>query len=140
MTNIDHLIGKVAEHNGIRLEKGDPAFALVTLNELVLRDAVGEIQAELRSTVEEITESVRRLDARSGAIMAREVTQSAASIRRELQQDINSASLQARELVRRIDSAHRQPAMILWMSIGVLSGLLLFFCGVLVGRWTVANI
>jgi hypothetical protein len=140
MTNIDHLIGKVAEQNGIRLEKGDPAFALVTLNELTLRDAVGEIQAELRSTVEEITESVRRLDARSGAIIAREVTQSAASIRRELQQDINSASLQARELVRRIDSAHRQPAMILWMSIGVLSGLLLFFCGVLVGRWTVANI
>jgi hypothetical protein len=140
MTNIDQLIGKVAEHNGIRLEKGDPAFALVTLNELVLRDAVGEIQAELRSTVEEITESVRRLDARSGAIMAREVTQSAASIRRELQQDINSASLQARELVRRVDSAHRQPAVILWVSIGVLSGLLLFFCGVLVGRWTVANI
>ena len=140
MPDIDQLIGKVAQQNGIRLEKDDPAFALVTLNELVLQEAAKTLHSQMQLNLEDFNESIRRLDARAGGLMAREVTQSAAAIRRELQQDMASASLQARELVRRVDAAHKRPAVALWMSLGVLCGLLLLVCGVLIGRWSVGNI
>lgn len=140
MPDIDLLIGKVAEQNGIRLERDDPAFALVTLNELLLQETVDKLHAQIRSTLDEFTESVQRLDVRAGGLIAREVTQSAAGIRRELQQDIASASLQARELIRRVEVAHSRPAVARWMTIGIVCGLLLFACGVCLGRWSYGRV
>lgn len=134
MTNIDQLIGKVAEQNGIRLDKDDPAFALVTLSQIVLQETANGLHAQIRSTVDEFAESVKRLDVRAGGIIAREVTLAAAGIRRELQQDIASAGLQARELVRRVEAGHRRPAIARWVSIGILFGALLLLCGFFLGR------
>lgn len=140
MSDIDQLIGKVAAQNGVRLEKDDPAFALVTLNELVLREAAKDLHGQIQSTIDAFSESVRRLDARAGVLIAHEVRQSAAEIRLELQKDLASASLQARNLVSQVNAAHRRPVVVRWMTLGLVCGLLLFACGVLVGRWSIGGI
>ena len=44
--DVHELIGKVAEQNGIRLDHDDPAFALVTLNEIVLKATADHLRQE----------------------------------------------------------------------------------------------
>ena len=133
----DYLIGKVVEQDGIRLGKDDPAFALVTLNELILKDLVADLGAQLKCTVDEFGESAKRLDERAGSAIAGQVTQSAAAIRRELQQDIGAASLQAREIVSRVEEAHSRQAIHRWVSLGIFWGMLILIAGVFLGRWSV---
>ncbi len=140
MADIDELIGKVAEQNGVRLERDDPAFALVTLNELVLREAAIDLHGRIKSTLDNFVDSVSKLDARAGAAVAREVRQCTAEIRLELQKDLASAGAQARSLVTQVNAAHRRPAIARWMTLGLACGLLLFTCGVLVGRWSIGGI
>ncbi|MGA2579664.1 MAG: hypothetical protein ABSH24_27010, partial [Bryobacteraceae bacterium] len=41
------LAAQVFERHGIKLREGDPAFALVTLNELTLRKVMGELLQEV---------------------------------------------------------------------------------------------
>lgn len=136
MADIDLLIGKVAERNGIRLDKDDPVFAIVTLNELVLREATRDLHAQIQTTINGFDDSVGRLDARAGAVIAQAVRQSAAEIRNELQKDLASANLQVRQLVSEVNAAHARPVALRWMALGIVCGLLLFVCGVLVGRWS----
>jgi len=140
MADIDELIGKVAEQNGIRLERNDPAFALVTLNEAVLRDIAKDLQAQMQSTIDGFAETVRRLDARTGVLIAQEVRQSASEFRQEMQKDLASASLQARNLVSQVNAAHRRPVIIRWMTLGLFCGLILFVLGAFVGRWSAGGI
>ncbi len=136
MADIDLLIGKVAERNGIRLDKDDPAFAIVTLNELVLREAVRDLHGQIQATINGFNDSVGRLDARAGLVIAQAVRQSAAEIRNELQKDLASANLQVRQLVSQVNSAHSRPVAMRRRRLGIVCGLFLFVCGVLVGRWS----
>ena len=70
--DVHELIGKVAEQNGIRLDHDDPAFALVTLNEIVLKATADHLRQEIQSTVDSFADSVQRLEARAGAVLAHE--------------------------------------------------------------------
>ena len=89
--DVNELIGKVAEQNGIRLDHDDPAFALVTLNELVLKTTADHLRREIQSTVDSFADSVQRLEARAGAVLAHEVTQATADVRRHLATDLHAA-------------------------------------------------
>ncbi len=97
MIDIKRLIAEVAARDGIRVEPGDPAFALVTLNQLMLEDAAEQIREHIRAGVAEFTEAVRKTEARAGRLLAEEVKDAAAELRRELEQDIeNRASKRIR--------------------------------------------
>ncbi|MGA8595646.1 MAG: hypothetical protein WB676_13090, partial [Bryobacteraceae bacterium] len=73
MIDVKRLIAEVAARDGIRVEPGDPAFALVTLNQLVLEDAAQQIREHIRSGVVEFTEAVRKTEARAGKVLAEQV-------------------------------------------------------------------
>lgn len=127
------LIGRVAAKNGIRLEPDDPAFALVTLNEAVLQDASSTLMQEMRQVLNSFAESLAKTEHRAGKALAQDVKTAAAELRRELNSDIEKASLNANELVRKVSAANARPAIIKWAAVGLLAAVLLFLCGVIVG-------
>ena len=107
MIDVNRLIGEVAARNGIRVEPGDPAFALVTLNQLVLEEAARQLTEEVRSGIAEFTVAVQKTETRAGKVLAQQVKQAAEELRQELQRDIESARLKAAEMVTEVHRAHR---------------------------------
>lgn len=64
------LIGEVAARHGVRLEEDDPAFLLVTLAELTLRDAQADFLAAVRQSRIEHEESAVRIQEGIGKAIA----------------------------------------------------------------------
>jgi hypothetical protein len=139
MIDQKRLIGEVAAKNGIRLEPDDPAFALVTLNEIVLQDTVAALTHEIRSSLHSFAESLAKTENRAGKVLAHDVKVAAAELRRELNSDIENASLKAHELVNKVSAVNSSPVMVKWLATGSLAALLLFLCGVIVGRTMLGN-
>jgi hypothetical protein len=139
MIDQKRLIGEVAAKNGIRLEPDDPAFALVTLNEIVLQDTVAALTHEIRSSLQSFAESLAKTENRAGKVLAQDVKVAAAELRRELNSDIENASLKAHELVIKVSAVNSRPVMVRWLATGSLAALLLFLCGVVVGRTMLGN-
>jgi hypothetical protein len=55
------IIGEVAAKHGVRLEEDDPAFLLVTIAEIVLRDAQAEFLDAVRRTIADQEEAAERM-------------------------------------------------------------------------------
>lgn len=133
MIDQKQLIGQVAAKNGIRLEPDDPAFALVTLNEAVLQEASAALTQDIRQALNSFMESLAKTEQRAGKALAQDVKGAAAELRRELNTDIERASLKANELVMKVSAANARPAIAKWVAVGFLAALLLFLGGVMVG-------
>jgi hypothetical protein len=133
MIDVQRLIGEVAARNGIRVEPGDPAFALVTLNQLVLEDAIKQIGEHIQAGIVEFSDAVQKTEKRAGRLLAEEVKSAAAELRSELQRDVDGARVGAKELVSEIYSIHSRAALIRWGSAGVFAGATLFGAGLWIG-------
>ena len=70
--DIDRLIAEVAARHGILLKKDDAAFALVTLNELVLESAIADLVAGMRAATTEFEKAMERVQERAGVAMAKQ--------------------------------------------------------------------
>lgn len=73
--NIDRLIAEVAARHGVLLKRDDAAFALVTLNQLVLEDGIKKLAAEIRAATAEFESAFERVQARAGASLAKDLRQ-----------------------------------------------------------------
>jgi hypothetical protein len=132
--DVQRLIAAVAARHGILLKSDDAAFALVTINQLVLEDVLTEVVGKIERTVEDFDAAAARVQAKAGGLLASEVKEAAAAIRRELGADIAAAGHDARALVLEVHRAHSRVKLEKWMALGVICGLVLFLCGVFVGR------
>jgi len=133
MIDVHRLIGEVAARDGIRVEPGDPAFALVTLNQLVLEDAVKQIGQHIHAGIAEFTDAVHQTEDRAGRILAEEVKAAAAELRLELQRDVETARVGAKEIVSEIHRSHTRAALIRWGTTGILSAAAIFGAGLWIG-------
>jgi len=86
--------------------------------------------------IAEMEASASKVEKRAGIVLAQQLKESAVQIRRELHNDVQSAGLKARELVRQVNEAHRRRTLVRWTVFGILCGLILFCCGIRVGRIT----
>jgi alpha-ketoglutarate-dependent taurine dioxygenase len=126
--DVKRLIGEVAAQHGIRLDADDPAFALVTLNQLVLEETAQRLRSELAATVTQLADSFSKAEQRAGKVLAQEIRAAASEIREELTRaddtpdrtDVNGG----------VNWLNR----LLWISVGLLSGLALFVVGFVVGK------
>lgn len=135
MMDVQRLIGEVAARNGVRVEPGDPAFALVTLNQLVLEDAIVQIREHIRLGIAEFTEAVHKTEARAGKILAEEVREAAAGIREELQRDVETARVGAREIVYEVHRQHTKVAMIRRCAAAGVLAAAMFATGLCIGAY-----
>jgi hypothetical protein len=130
---ISRLIAEVKEKDDVRILPGDPAFALVTLNQLTLEDLANRLTAGVHAGIVEFNETLQRTEARAGAALAQQVKASAAALRQEIQKDIDAASLNAAEAVRLINRAHTRNLLICCGLLLVAAMLAMFGAGVWVG-------
>lgn len=121
MIDIKRLIAEVAARDGIRVEAGDPAFALVTLNQLVLEDAAEQIREHIRAGVADFNEAVHKTEMRAGKVLAEEVKEAAAELRRELEQDIEKARIEANQIVKTVHQAHTKAGLVRWVVASVVA-------------------
>jgi hypothetical protein len=117
------LIGEVAARNQIRLEEDDPAFALVTLNQLVLEQTAAEILQQVRASMAEFEQSASRLQGRLGGVLAQELKRALATAQPPRQSFVSKAA--------------PDPSAAKWMSLGAGAALGCFLLGFVVGCWVV---
>jgi hypothetical protein len=133
MVDVNRLIGEVAAQNGIRVEPDDPVFALATINQIMLNEAMREFSEQIRERMAEFEKSFGKAERRAGHVLAQEVKESAAQMRQELQKDIHAAGMKAREIVHQVNEANRRSNLMRWTTAGVVAGALLFGGGVWLG-------
>jgi Transcriptional activator TraM len=125
------LIAAVRAKHGIRIEPDDPVFALVTLNELVLEEAIRRLSEDMDRRLVTFGDGMDRTERRAGKLLAEDVRNAAAKIREEMQKDIEAAGMQAAHLVYKVDQAHKTLAMTRWIGVGLFSAMVLIvfaFC------------
>jgi hypothetical protein len=139
MPDTKRMISEVAAENGIRIDPGDPLFALVTMNRMVFEEAAQVYFEHNQQLIAEFKESMTRAEARAGSMLAEKVKAAAEKIREGLQCDIQLAGMRASEYVHRVNEAHRRPAIIRWSVVGLLAAILIFAVGIGLGfsvlRW-----
>jgi hypothetical protein len=69
--DIDRLIAAVAARHHVLLKPNDAAFALVTLNQLVLEDSIKELAGHIRASTSEFVSSFERVQEHAGAALAK---------------------------------------------------------------------
>ena len=97
--DVQRIIGAVAARHGILLKPDDAAFALVTINQLVLEETMAELLERARHTIADFDEAAARVQTRAGSLLASEVKDATEAIRHALESDIAAAGKQAREFV-----------------------------------------
>jgi len=125
MCDSKQLIAAVRARNGIRIEPDDPVFALVTINELVLEEAVRRLSDEMDRRLAIFSAGMDQTERRAGKLLAQDVKNAAGQIRAEMQKDIDAAGMKAAYLVYKVDQAHKRPAMIRWIAVGLLADMVL---------------
>ena len=71
--DINRLMAEAIARHGVKLDAGDPAMVIVTLNRLMLEDAVHEVADEIRKAASEFEAAGERLQKGVGVAVAREV-------------------------------------------------------------------
>jgi len=129
--NVETLIGELIRRYGIRLDSSDPAIAIVVLNRLVLESASEELTESVARRLAQFEASMQKVEQRAGKLLAHQVSEAAACVRAELQNDIDAAGVKAAHLVYMVDQAHKRPVITRWLAAGLVTaiGLLAFgFC------------
>jgi hypothetical protein len=131
--DLKQLAAKVSVEHGIRVDPDDPIMAVVTLNRLVLEQAANGIVEDIRSATREFEQAAESVQLRAGALVAQRVRDCVAVLRQELVKDIGNASTRARKSIGDVGRADESPSVQRWVAIGLLSGAVLFGCGVWLG-------
>ena len=131
--DLKQLAAKVSVEHGIRVDLDDPIMAVVTLNRLVLEQAANEIVEEVRSATREFEEAAENVQLRAGALVAQRVRDCIGVLRQEIAKDIGNASTGGKTSIGDVGRADERPALQRWVAIGLLSGAVLFGCGVWLG-------
>jgi hypothetical protein len=67
------IIGEVAARHGVLLEEDDPAFLLVTIAEIALRDAQADFLDAVRQTIADQEEAAERMQKSIGETLGKSI-------------------------------------------------------------------
>ena len=108
------VIGEVAARHGVRLEEDDPAFLLVTIAEIALRDAQAEFVEAVRKSITEQEAAGERIQSRLGEALGELMRSHACNAGSQKGQSLQKAARNA-------------------VAVGAVAGFVLFIAGILVG-------
>ena len=132
------LAAKVFERHGIRIGEDDPAFALVTLNELILRKLMAElleqVDQHIKAGLVEFTLTMQRVEGRAAKVLAQQVRDSAGAWQGTLREEISAARIGIEQLVEEIRRTYRIASLTRWCALGAVLAVLVFACGFWAGR------
>ncbi len=128
------LIAEVAARHGILLKANDAAFALVTMNQIVLAETLKTAENDIKVRVEALEKSIQKVERLAGKILAQEVKTSTAAARREINGDLDEAKLKFRALMAEVAAASGATMPAKWLALGVVASIVVFVCGFFVGQ------
>ena len=128
------LIAEGAARHGILLKANDAAFALVTMNQIVLAETLKTAENDIKVRVEALEKSIQKVERLAGKILAQEVKTSTAAARREINGDLDEAKLKFRTLIAEVASASGARMSAKWLALGVVASIVVFVCGFFVGQ------
>jgi ElaB/YqjD/DUF883 family membrane-anchored ribosome-binding protein len=136
--DLKRITAEVAARHGMLVSPDDPAMLLVTMNELVLEQAIGNIEAHMEDMVAGIEASLRSAQHEATGSIEEEARKAGSAVREEIQRDLEAGRLHARELIVEINRAYSRSAVRRWVAVGIVaaSGLLIFgvSLGILLAR------
>ena len=132
------LAAKVFERHGIKLGENDASFAIVTLNELVLRKAMAELLDQVdqhnKAALAAFQRTIQGLEGHAGNVLAHQVRDSANGLKNALREEIGSAQLGAQRIVEDIRKTYRLANLVRSCVLGAVLAILVFACGFWAGR------
>jgi hypothetical protein len=105
------------------------------MNRMVLDESARIYYDYNKKLIAEFNASMTKAETRAASMLAQMVKESAEKMREDLQGDIHIAGLKAREYVHMVNEAHRRPAMIRWIAVGLAAGVVLLGVGVGLGMF-----
>jgi DNA-binding helix-hairpin-helix protein with protein kinase domain len=127
------IIAQVAARHGMLVSQDDPAMLLVTMNEVVLQQVFGNIEARTEEIVAGIEATFRLAQREALGSVEREARKAGIAVREESQKDIDAGRLHARELIVELNRAYTRSAVRRWVAIGVVAASGLVALGVCLG-------
>src|ERR1035441_1590537 len=128
--DVKRLAAEISAQHGICVDPDDPMMAVVTLNRLVLEQAVGDIVERLQSATRDFQDAAEKVQLRAGSRLAREVRDCAAAIREEL---VEASSLRPPQVTTETGRSHSRPAARWRLPVVVGLAIVLFLAGFWIG-------
>ena len=135
--NVQRLIAAVAAEHRLMLKPDDAAFAIVTMNRLVLEESLEAIRTLIAQNLAQFKETAQWAHSRAESAIESEVRRSSRALREELQSDINTARLRAAEIAQEINETYKKPMRYRDLTIMSLAAILILVCGICIGRVSV---
>jgi hypothetical protein len=132
--NVQRLITAVAAEHRLLLKPDDAAFAIVTMNRLVLEESLEAIRAVVAEDLAQFKQTAQWAHSRAESAIQSEVRVSARALREELQSDIDTARLRATAMVQEVKEIYEKPLAYRDIIIMALTILLALLVGFAVGR------
>ena len=127
------IIAEVAAHHGMLVRQDDPAMLLVTMNEVVLQQVFGRIEARTEEIVAGMEAGRRSAQRQAMGSIEKEAHKAGIAVREEIQKDIDAGRLHARELIVELNRAYSRSAVRRWVAVGVIAASGLMALGVGLG-------
>jgi hypothetical protein len=115
------------------VRQDDPAMLLVTMNELVLQQVVGNIEGRVEQMVARIETGFLSAQHEALGNVEKAAQKAGMSVREEIQKDVAVGRLHARELIVELNSAYSRSAVRRWIAVGMVAAAGLLLLGVGLG-------
>ncbi len=129
--DLKRITAEVASRHGMLVRQDDPAMLLVTMNEVVLQQVVGSIEARTEEIVAGMEAGLRSAQREALGSIEEEARKAGIAVREEIQKDVDAGRLHARELIVELNRANSRSAVRRWVAVGMIaaSGLLVLGVG-----------
>ena len=131
--DLKRITAEVAARHGMLLRPDDPAMLLVTMNELILKQVIDNLEANMESMVASIETGLRLAEQVASESVEKEARKAGSAVREEIQKDIEAGRLHARELIVELNCAYSRSAVRRWVAVGVITAGSLLLLGVGLG-------
>jgi len=131
--DLKRITAEVAARHGMLVRQDDPAMLLVTMNEVVLQQVFGSIEARTEEIVAGMEAGLRSAQREALGSIEKEARKAGIAVREEIQKDIDAGRLHARELIVELNRAYSRSAVRRWVAVGVIAASGLMALGVGLG-------
>src|SRR5580700_4064419 len=131
--DLKRITAEVAARHGMLVRQDDPAMLLVTMNEVVLQQVFGSIEARTEEIVAGIDAGLRSAQHEALGNIENEARKAGIAVREEIQKDIDAGRLHARELIVELNYTYSRSAVRRWVAVGVIAASGLLVLGVSLG-------